>query len=277
MGPQAPSGSACAAGLAIGNSEAIRRAHNSFSPPQPIGPEESRAAHDGDDMYHFISYLPVGGTLYELDGLKPGPISLGACTEARAPPAWALHACVPQPDQAAQGAVTGRRHSPTQQPAPMLGTALADDKAACAPSGLRRDREKCRAVPQTLGAPQEDWLERVTPVIQRRIEGYRGEVRFNLMAVIRSRRDALRERVAHLEARRGALEAALPGAPRPERSLLAPVCAAFSWTAGCSLQLGMLPAGALVDVCACRLAIAPSSRGACLGLRTVDDLARCLL
>jgi len=63
------------------------------------------------------------------------------------------------------------------------------------------------------GAPQEDWLERVTPVIQRRIEGYRGEVRFNLMAVIRSRRDALRERIAGLEARREALEAALPGAP----------------------------------------------------------------
>ena len=53
------------------------------------------------------------------------------------------------------------------------------------------------------------------PVIQRRIDGYEGEVRFNLMAVIRSRRDALAERIAALQGRRDALEAALPGAPHP--------------------------------------------------------------
>ena len=61
--------------------------------------------------------------------------------------------------------------------------------------------------------PQGEWLERVRPVIQRRIDGYEGEVRFNLMAVIRSRRDALAECIAALQGRRDALEAALPGEP----------------------------------------------------------------
>lgn len=70
-------------GNSIGQHENIRTHHNSFARQDPftIEDDQSKHAKEDDDVYHFVSYVPHKGTLYELDGLQPGPISFGEVTE----------------------------------------------------------------------------------------------------------------------------------------------------------------------------------------------------
>ncbi|CAK8686167.1 ubiquitin carboxyl-terminal hydrolase isozyme L5-like [Clavelina lepadiformis] len=63
-------------GLALSNSRVIRQVHNSFSRQQIFEFEEK--LQKNEDSYHFIGYLPINGRLYELDGLKSGPVDHGA-------------------------------------------------------------------------------------------------------------------------------------------------------------------------------------------------------
>lgn len=115
-------------GLAISNSELIRNLHNSFARPEPWIVEESHQATTSEDIYHFISYIPFEGKIYELDGLKRGPI-------------------------------------------------LLEDS-------YRGD----------------DWLSAVTPHIQKRIEKYaKSEIRFNLMAVVKNRKNTFLKELEELE------------------------------------------------------------------------------
>ena len=73
-------------GEALGNSELIRGVHNSFARSSPFADETQRGADaETEDAFHFVAYAPVGGTLYELDGLQPAPISHGPCAEADFP------------------------------------------------------------------------------------------------------------------------------------------------------------------------------------------------
>lgn len=125
-------------GLAISNSEKIRTAHNSFARPEPIM-EDQRAASGEEDVFHFIAYMPINGQLYELDGLKKGPISHGACT-------------------------------------------------------------------------MDDWMGKACPVIQKRVERYAaGEIHFNLMALVKNRRQVFEEKVAALELRKARCASVMGG------------------------------------------------------------------
>jgi len=67
-------------GLALSNSEEIRSVHNSFS-RQNVFEFDGKAAKEDDDVFHFVAYVPIKGRLYELDGLRDGPLDHGPIPE----------------------------------------------------------------------------------------------------------------------------------------------------------------------------------------------------
>ena len=115
-------------GLAIANSELLRKAHKSFARAELSVGEDRQVTRD-DDVYHFISYVPLRGKLWELDGLKSGPICLGEASD-------------------------------------------------------------------------ENWLQVVLPIIQKRIQANSKEITFNLMGIIADRRIALLEQQTAVEKER---------------------------------------------------------------------------
>lgn len=134
-------------GLAISNSDIIRQVHNSFARPEPLLPDDDKDDDKQGEAFHFISYVAVGGTLYELDGLKPGPIALCTCSD-------------------------------------------------------------------------DDWLEKVGPHIQSRMERYAAsEIRFNLMALIGDRVDLYARRLAAAQQLR---DAALARLAAPDAAAASP-------------------------------------------------------
>lgn len=51
----------------------------SYRPEPKLLPEKTNAVSTGRAMeaFHFVSYVPISGRLFELDGLKPSPIDHG--------------------------------------------------------------------------------------------------------------------------------------------------------------------------------------------------------
>jgi ubiquitin carboxyl-terminal hydrolase L5 len=70
-------------GLAVSNSEPIRKAHNSFRHQSSFEIVQEKDA-KGEDPFHFIGYVCHAGSVYELDGLKKGPILIGQASDAAA-------------------------------------------------------------------------------------------------------------------------------------------------------------------------------------------------
>ncbi|XP_003380922.1 putative ubiquitin carboxyl- hydrolase ubh-4 [Trichinella spiralis] len=63
-------------GLCLTNSEKIRAVHNSFGRQQLFEIDDQQKL-DEEDVFHFVTYVPVNDGVYELDGLRAAPLRLG--------------------------------------------------------------------------------------------------------------------------------------------------------------------------------------------------------
>ncbi|CAB4025562.1 Ubiquitin carboxyl-terminal hydrolase BAP1 [Paramuricea clavata] len=69
-------------GYAIGNIPEIAIAHNKYARPihrilPDSKPGNTLSTAKAGETFHFVSYIPINGRLFELDGLKPYPIDHG--------------------------------------------------------------------------------------------------------------------------------------------------------------------------------------------------------
>ncbi|KAK3755027.1 hypothetical protein QZH41_011064 [Actinostola sp. cb2023] len=67
-------------GYVIGNLPELAMTHNKFARPEAKQPPEktnSVSSVRAMEAFHFVSYVPIKGRLFELDGLKPFPIDHG--------------------------------------------------------------------------------------------------------------------------------------------------------------------------------------------------------
>ncbi|VDB95364.1 unnamed protein product [Peniophora sp. CBMAI 1063] len=69
-------------GMVVTSADWLREAHNALSPPAAISLDGLGLKGQAEDAYHFVVYLPVFGSIYELDGLKQSPISHGPYEES---------------------------------------------------------------------------------------------------------------------------------------------------------------------------------------------------
>jgi len=65
----------------IGQQDEIRICHNRFARPEPFVSDEKKEADESAEAFHFVAYIEKNGAVYELDGLKGGPIRIGPVEE----------------------------------------------------------------------------------------------------------------------------------------------------------------------------------------------------